>query len=318
MIASVIIPSYKRSAQLTDCVNSLFRQEFPNNQFEIVVVDNSTEQIPELKSFFAANIHHSIRYLHEPKNGLHNARHAGARAARGDILVYIDDDVVCPPNWLSNMLVPYKQSNADMVAGKVILKYENKPPDWLTQFSGLLSAFDLGATPHRILPPGSFVGCNMSMKKSVLYELGGFNPDGFGDKSLIKYRGDGECGLTHKAHQHGKLIWYEPAAWLWHKVPVTRLTEDYVFRRESLNGIEEVFGEFRYGEKGLFGISMGCLKSAIEYLYHIVSLVVHSDPSARIKHLATASRKKACFIQRLRLMVSSELRSYCLRKSYMD
>jgi len=319
MKASVIIPTYRRPAFLPDALDSVRTQDFPATDYEIIIVDNAPEPTPELEILCDPSAEPPVRYVNESCNGLHNARHAGARAANGEILVYLDDDVLCPPGWLAAMVAPYTDARVAMVAGKVVLRYEVEPPAWLEQFRGLLSSLDWGNVARAVLPYGSPVGCNMSVRKSVLFEVGGFNPDGFGDRNLLHLRGDGECGLARKVHDADRTIWYAPDAWLEHRVPQQRMTQEYIEWRSAIGGIEDAYADLRYHQRTVPGLLMRSGRSALYSLYHRVQAYRHRrEDGRRMRHLAAAKRYEYRSTQRLKQASSRGLRHHATRSYWIE
>lgn len=319
MKVSVIIPTYQRQDLLPQALATVIAQKFPGEAYEILVVDNAPMPTRELKDLCVASARRTVRYVHEPRNGLHNARHAGARAARGEILVYIDDDVLCPPAWLAAMTYPYQEQRVAMVAGKVVLRYEGTPPGWLQEFERALSALDLGDTPRALTPYDSPVGCNMSVRKSVLFDRGGFNPDSFGDRRLIHLRGDGECGLARKVHDAGLIVWYAPEAWLEHHVLISRMTREYIEWRSALSGIEAAYASLRYHKWTILGLLLQSGKSMLACVYHRGRASIGGrGQSHYLQHLAIAGwhQHKAC--QQLRQVLSKNLRAHTRQASYLE
>src|SRR2546423_12328653 len=101
MQLSVIIPTHNRAVSLARSVRSALELDYLRDHGEILVVDNaSTDQTPAVVSDLQHAAGGSIlRYVQEPDLGLHNARHAGARAASGEILLFTDDDATFSPQW---------------------------------------------------------------------------------------------------------------------------------------------------------------------------------------------------------------------------
>ncbi len=231
---------------MRDTLDSVIAQEYPKEDFEILIVDNDIDPSNELAALSDLLVLPPIRYIHEPENGLHNTRHAGARAANGEILVFIDDDVIVPKEWLMAILKPYKSSSVACVGGRILPQYEENPPEWLVQFSSYLSLLDHGSAIKELHWPEDIYGCNFSIRKSVLFAVGGFNPDGFSNKRLIWYRGDGEIGLLRKVYKAGFKVIYTPCAWLYHRVPVCRQTPKYIYRRFLLQGISDSYTFVRH------------------------------------------------------------------------
>ncbi len=238
--ASLLIPTYgSRLQYLRDELDSLQSLSYPAQDFEIIVIDNGPkDEVAKIVDEYNKNGKHAIRFIKETKPGLGEARHAGARAALGEILVYLDDDVLLPTDWLQWMLEPYKDPRVASVAGKVVLKMEVEPPKWVAHFNpAALSALDFGEKAIELVYPHAPWGCNMSVKKNALYEVGGFNPDFFGDPKYKWWTGDGESGLATKIYAAGHKIMYEPKAWLHHRIPASRCTEQYFYQRAYTTGI---------------------------------------------------------------------------------
>ena len=98
MDISIIIPTYGRTRYLKDTLLSISSQSI-DEEYEVLVVDNNLKSDRKIYSIVkelnqSADI--PIRYVPEPRVGLLYARHRGAKESRGQILVYVDDDVLCP------------------------------------------------------------------------------------------------------------------------------------------------------------------------------------------------------------------------------
>jgi len=247
--ASVAIPTYKRSDFVLDALQSVTKQQ-TGFAYEVLVLDNGCD--PALQTEVeridqSAKI--PVHYITVPEIGLHQGRHAGAREAQGEIVVYVDDDVIVPSDWLEALLKPYADPRVACVGGKTVPKWEVEPPAWLQQFggngSGYLSLLDLGDKTLELAWPEGVYGCNMSVRRSVLYAVGGFNPDAIGDRRQIWLRGDGETGLHKKIYDAGYKVIYEPQAWLYHRIPASRLTPEYFCWRSFIQGISDSYTHVR-------------------------------------------------------------------------
>jgi len=322
MQASVIIPTYGRPAFLSDALASVLAQDFPSTEYEIIVVDNAPQPTPDLETLCDPSIQPPVTYIHEQCNGLHNARHAGGRAASGGILVYIDDDVICPRGWLSAMVSSFAvDSNITMVAGRVNLQYESDAPVWLSQYEPFLSRLDMGDKPmlaNQFLSP---VGCNMAVLKSVLFSVGGFNPDSFGDNKNQYFRGNGENGLAKKVWNAGYKIYYNPHAWLFHRVPQYRMTHGYLQRRIFKSGIEGNYTYFRYQQPSLGRLVLRCAFLLAKYIrhsfrYNFARLSSYSLISLKISLQLEYNRGQ--LLHTIRLLLQPALRRHCLKGNYLD
>ncbi|HWQ46886.1 MAG TPA: glycosyltransferase, partial [Longilinea sp.] len=252
---SIIIPTSGKLDFLQAALSSLDGNL--DSGVEILIIDNTQQEIqrfyPLIKRFDRLDLH----VIQEPRNGLHFARHAGARAARGELLAYIDDDVICPKGWLENLIRPFIDPTVGCVGGKTIGKFAVTPPEWVKDYPGYFSLLDLGDTEREILfPQETLFGCNFCIRKNVLMEVGGFNPDGFSNPEYYWQRGDGETGLERKIAQTAWRMVYSPSAWLFHQIPQTRLTRDFLIRRAQTQAVSDSFTYYRT-HPGLFPLAKG-------------------------------------------------------------
>ncbi len=246
---SLIIPTYNRAASLKRALESASYLDYPPDRYEIIVVDNgSTDSTPAVvKEARQNNPTNRLVYVREERLGLHNARHAGVWAARGDILLFTDDDATFDPGWLSAYAEAF-DSHPDMAAagGPVRAAWEAPPPQWLIEFMGDVKTFGMLSLmePYedfRLAADGIFFGVNMAIRAGILLEMGGFNPEAFGAVWL----GDGETGLIYKLRDHRMLIGYIPDALAYHHIPPERMTVQYLRRPHGESG----------GLRSLFGFS---------------------------------------------------------------
>jgi glycosyltransferase involved in cell wall biosynthesis len=312
---SIVVPTYKRSQSLRDALASLCQQECTEG-FEILVVDNApSDELRELVESFLGD-DPPVRYVPESRTGLHNARHAGARAARGDILVYVDDDVIAPAGWLEALLGPYADAQVACVGGKTLPKWEVKPPNWAVRFPGYLSLLDRGSKVKELRWPEDIYGCNFSIRALVLLEVGGFNPDSFGDRQLIWYRGDGETGLLEKVYSAGYKVMYTPYGWLYHRVPADRLTIDYFRRRAFDQGISNSYTAFRRNPSWAKLLQRAVLASAHLAFGTMRSSLSHRDQEDNVRLSVRSWFWRGCALHTWRLCRSPSLRRHVLRETY--
>lgn len=312
---SVIIPTYQRPPFLIDALESVRTQNFPADEYEIIVVDNATSPTPEVASL-CGSAQPLMRYIHEPHNGLHNARHTGARAAKGEILVYVDDDVRCDSSFLNEILKPYSDPQVGCAGGKILPKFEDEPPEWLNMFpKWYLSILDDNNGPKEVQ---YIYGCNFSIRRSLLFELGGFNPDGFGDKKLQWMRGDGEIGLLRKVHATGKKVIYNPAAVVWHFVPKERLTVKYFRERAFKSGIEASFSKHRYSNSPLNPVRLILYAGAFGMCYILHNVLSFTPSEHSVKHRMAASYHKARFLYELKLAFNGDLKKLVKKENWLQ
>ncbi len=250
---SVILPTRNRAERLELALRSLATQSLPASNFEIIVVDNGSRDTTRAVVAEAEKTAGSIRYIYDVSPGLHVGRHHGVRKAKGDILVFIDDDIEAFPTLLSSIKATFENHNVALVGGKCLPKYEAPVPEWLSAMwapnsrgertIGYLSLIDLGDMPRPVDPLLIF-GCNFSIRRSLLVEAGGFHPDGLPEK-LIRFRGDGETYVSRYLAAKGYTAFYHPNASVYHHVPQNRMTIEYFRQRAYNEGISSSYAKIR-------------------------------------------------------------------------
>lgn len=253
MKLSVIIPTRNRSELLGKALESLTAQTLSQEHFEVIVVDNgSTDNTFEVVNSFKTRLK-NIRYFLEHQPGLHVGRHKGFLEAKSDLLVYADDDIEALPTWLQAIENSFGDEEVFMVGGKCLPRFEGEPPAWLNamwspnaageRILGCLSVIDLGSK-IRFVDPYHIYGCNFTIRRSVLFEAGGFHPDGM-PQELIRFRGDGESHVSQYVQSKGYKALYNPMASIYHWVPKSRMTIDYFCRRSYNQGVSNSYTAIR-------------------------------------------------------------------------
>jgi glycosyltransferase involved in cell wall biosynthesis/predicted O-methyltransferase YrrM len=233
---TIAMPTYQRREYALAALESVLAQEVAFS-FEVLVLDNEGDRALETAiTERAAKVSVPLRYIHVTELGLHNGRNLGAIAARGNFVVYIDDDVLVPPGWLAALCAPFADPAIGGVAGQVQPQWETLPPDWLAMLDpSYFSALDLGPGDRDLQWPETPYGCNMAYRRELVLSLGGFAPDGVGGHWIEWQRGDGETGFAHKVYNEGYRLAYRPTAWLSHCIPSQRQTVTFA-RRRAIKG----------------------------------------------------------------------------------
>ena len=119
-LVSVIIPSYGRPVQLAACLRSVAASEFPPGPFEVLVVDDGNADRLE-RQLEPPPGPPEIKWVRLPENrGPAEARNAGARAARGRFLAFIDDDCLADPAWLARLYAAAVADSGAAVGGRIV------------------------------------------------------------------------------------------------------------------------------------------------------------------------------------------------------
>ncbi|MBX3277064.1 MAG: glycosyltransferase [Acidobacteria bacterium] len=219
------------------------------DEVEIVVVDNgSTDGTKGVVDAAARAGEIPVRYFFEPVAGLSYARNRAIRESRGEIILFLDDDIDAP----QNLLVEYAKAwdrwpEAACIGGRVELKWLADRPSWLADdLCGLLGKTYGGDNERQYYSPTFYIiGCNMSFRLKVLEQVGAFDPElGYRGETLV---GNEENDLMRRIDAAGGQIIYSPHPSLHHLIDDAKLTRGYMLRRYYYQGISDVLMTLRYG-----------------------------------------------------------------------
>lgn len=251
---SVIIPTRDRADLLALALESLARQTLDALAFEVLVIDNgSRDATVEVCRASAVRLG-NLRYFLAPEPGLHVGRHRGMREAKGDILVFADDDIEAFPSWLESIQEVFTDPSVAMAGGNNLPKFLETPPDWLAclwrqpRKHGLraIPALSVIEFPLRRgeISPYQVWGCNFTIRKEVLLAAGGFHPDGM-PKELLRLRGDGETHVSRHVAESGLKCVFHAGASICHLVTPDRMTFTYFRQRGFNQGVSDSYTVLR-------------------------------------------------------------------------
>jgi glycosyltransferase involved in cell wall biosynthesis len=169
---SVIIPVHNGEKYISESLQSLINQSYPN--LEIVVVDDgSTDRTPEIVKEFSREFP-QVTYLRQEQQGQGIARNNGVKISRGEYLMFLDADDIMLPYGIEFQVLHAIAGNYDMVYGDYIVFYEDTKEAKLKE---MLSANDfesriLYQCAGNLYPIGTVL-----IKKETFLELKGFKGD---------------------------------------------------------------------------------------------------------------------------------------------
>jgi glycosyltransferase involved in cell wall biosynthesis len=237
---SVVIATRNRERLLTETLRSLIGQQWPREQYEIIVADNGSTDGTRAIVESAALLPDApaIRYLHVTRPGKSFAVNAALELTRGAIIALTDDDVRPKPTWIASLCAAFAETGADFVAGRIFPLWEVDPPAWMSPaLYGVLAIPDggdqrLAITPeeHRVVA----IGANMAVRADVVARIGGLRTDLGKLEGTLRTGEDHEFFLRMLAHGYRGV--YEPTAAVQHWVPRERLDRAYCRRWLYQNG----------------------------------------------------------------------------------
>ena len=306
---SVIIPTYNRAALLRDAIDSFLQQTYPADRYEIVVADNNSRDATQ--SLVSSYVDPRVRWLFEGRQGVHYARNSAAKAARGEILYFTDDDMVADPRLLDELVrVLAADPSIATATGKIVARFNEEPPPWVRRhlINGLLSVTEPDRPDELIVSDRDFgvYSCHQALRREVFFQVGGFNPE----NTAGVWIGDGETGMNLKIAAMGHRFAYVPSSVIYHRIPRERTTLAYLVGRLGNQGFCDAYTAYRR-HRTRAGIvtamfvrnTFGAVKLLAGTLYSIArgKLSWHFLPA----HLAYLHRRN---VYDLRLLRDPELR----------
>lgn len=263
---------------LGECIESLQNQTYRDVEI-ICIVDGNEEYYQEIRSEFPD----IDVYLNDRNYGLLYSRNRGTKLSNGDVVAFIDDDAVADKRWIEELVRMYEECDAIASGGKLEPLWIAKKLRWLPEeFYWMIGVTHLGF-PEKITEIRNTFGSNLSFRKDVFMELGGFNLGMGGIRGKRMLQG-GETELCERMRRkYGKGVMYNPNAVVYHKIFERRVKFGFLVRRAFWQGYSKAVMERIVGEIGdeveflKFLISKGLLnrikKIADEPLGELVKII---------------------------------------------
>ena len=233
---TLIICTYNREKYIRPLLESIAKNDYPTTDYEIVLVNNNcTDNTQGVCEAFAV-AHPEIRFrcVVEPEQGLSAARNKGIQEAKGDIIIYVDDDALVDSDYIRIYAEHFAAHPDTMAAGGPIEPlYETEEPSWMSPYTkALLTAWMNYGDKVREYPKGRYPGGgNAAYRKVVFDKVGLFNTE-LGRKGTLLLASE-EKDIFDKMHALGMRVLYLPTPVLHHIIPQAKLEEDY-FNRLTL------------------------------------------------------------------------------------
>ena len=176
---SIVICTLNRPLDLNNCLKSILLQTYPI--YEVIIVDASSNKDTRLViNDFTNTTRLTFQYIHS-KPGLTNQRNIGVQSSSGDVIAFLDDDVILEPDYLKVMSSVFSDSKVDGATGHIIHNFkQNKLESFFHKFffltdrskkgymkrSGFASFVDPNSADD-IQPTDILSGCNMLFRKYI-------------------------------------------------------------------------------------------------------------------------------------------------------
>jgi len=242
MLISAVICTLDRYAALEKCVAALEAQTLAREEFEIIVVNNAADRAESDRQAASYRERAKLKWIHEPRAGLSNARNVAMWQAGAPLIAFIDDDAIAAPGWLGAYADAFAQfGEAVHIAGGPVRPTWGGPrPEWLADgLLGYLSLIDRGGEA-RVLGDAEWVaGTNVAYRTERLRAAGGFTPAlGRAGSGSILLSND-ETELAERMKAAGGLAGWAPAAAVDHLIDASRLDRRWFRRRVAWQAVSD-------------------------------------------------------------------------------
>lgn len=228
---SIVIITYARPDLLKRCLETCVTQRstLPGG-FEIVVVDNNPAGTArELVEAVAAEAPVPVRYVHEPKPGIPNARNAGIHATDSPIVGFVDDDQTLAPDWLERMTAAFEEKQVDCLFSNVEPVYfdpDLDPPPAI-------------ADSYRRLPGGRASNGVLFRRDTCATDPHPFDP-------AMMFTGGSDTDFFTRLDSRGRTFGWCMEAMAYEYVPSDRVRTGLVMRRHFAGGQHFAWTRIRY------------------------------------------------------------------------
>jgi glycosyltransferase involved in cell wall biosynthesis len=255
---SVALCTHNQAGRLERTLGDLALLQPPQASWEFLIIDNGCRDgTPELLARHVWPEGWQVRVLREEKLGLSNARNRAIAEARGEYVIFMDDDETADPDWLCAFERLILDKNPDAFGGRIRVLFEDMRPVWLSdELLGFLGELNRAG---EIVPltdtHTSFYGGNFGIRKTVCDTVGGFDSM-LGRKGTDNTGGE-EVDFYRRLLSAGFKVWWTPDAVIHHRIQAAKLERAYFldlhYRQGRMEAIRRRGGSSRLPPPYLFG-----------------------------------------------------------------
>lgn len=210
-LVSIIVLNYNGKGFLERCLSSVLQIDYPSERYEVILVDNgSTDGSVD----FVEQKYPTVKILALSANyGFTTGNNKGAKSAKGDIFVFLNNDTFVDRNWLKQLIWVMTTEQVDICGSQIVFMRQPTAVQYAGGYLHLIGGaifvpFHKGEPSKRYYLVGSVCGASFAIRRSVFEDLGGFDDDFF----LYADEGD----LCLRALIYGYQIAYSPYSIVYH------------------------------------------------------------------------------------------------------
>jgi glycosyltransferase involved in cell wall biosynthesis len=241
-LVTLAVPTHNRSALLLATLESIAALELPAGfEAECLIIDNnSSDDTAAVAERFAAAAPLPTRRIFEPRQGSSYARNRAVDEARGDLILFIDDDAIAEPRWAIELIAALEQRALDAVCGMVIARWSAPPPPWFGPSLQIKLAVHnvpelLAAPPQQRDSIHNYFSANVGFRRETFTRFGRFREE-LGVVGRNPMSGE-DTELFERIMRNGGAMGFAANARVCHLIPPERMTRAYLRRKSFAFGL---------------------------------------------------------------------------------
>lgn len=276
-ILSVLLTSHNGADKLATTLPALIRALVKIDSYELIIIDNASSDNTAKVASEAADCVNPI-VISEPRKGKSYALNRGLEAARGGLIIFVDDDIRPDENWLTafcEAATKYPKNN--LFAGQIRPDWQAPPPAWLQHLTDTGRSF--GCTPIEHLEgPCDYTlakGANLMLRRSPVLENMRFDegPQNYGTHSNKGAHGGEDTKFAYDilGSDDNELI-YIPSAVVFHAINKKEMRLSSVLTRYKKIGKSRAYRLHLIGKSGDISGLGKVLRRSIKALFYALTM----------------------------------------------
>ncbi|HWH79954.1 MAG TPA: glycosyltransferase [Candidatus Binatus sp.] len=263
---SIVIATFDRCASLERLLGGI-AQHFGKSEIshEIIVANNARQvekinRIDEIVGALQREQGSRFHLVREPEAGKCRAQNRAIAQARGNVLVFFDDDVEVRPAWLQVTAEFFRTTSFDAMQGSILMPPAMAKDDAFLRAHNRYRTINFVQYPPTMREIKTLTGANMAIRREVFDRIGLFNEN----------LGPGRSGISEDVEfarrlvDSGGKIGYEHRAGVYHEVDWTRLTDEFFRQRHEQQGRSRLI----FKHQSLVSITPNVLRSVVTFAWY--------------------------------------------------
>jgi len=307
---SLVVPTYRRPDALRLTLAALLAVDYPPDRYEVIVVDDgSGDDTAEVVADLQRDTEAKLVYLQQDNAGVATARNQGARSATGEMLIFVDDDIVVEPSHIRDHLATRATQGDALVNGHWEFSPDLARALATTPFGRFRLELErwvkdgVAKSPlgDGCEAPSAVTACNLGVRRALFWDLGGFD-------ETFPFAGYEDQELSYRAATAGSRLVYDRRIRLVHNDQ--RLSLAAFCARQRTGACTAVYLAARHPEE------FGARRIIVEN-----GPLTRSDPFGRglkklLKSMLTTAPARASIHAAVRALERVAPRSSLLQRSY--